>query len=72
MAFYPKTTGVNGYRFAKAREDCTCLICLEPIKKGDMRYIKGKLNLCTSCKNTWYEEGGRLGNISRSQTKGQW
>jgi hypothetical protein len=69
MPFYPKTVGVEGYRFAKTKEECFCFICREMIEKGVQRFVKYNLNLCVSCKDAWYREGGMLYKISRSKVQ---
>lgn len=71
MAYYPRKEGLEQYRVAKARKDCNCFICHEPIRKGQIRYVYRifSFSLCTKCADCWEKEGGKLGEISRATNK---
>lgn len=65
MAFYARKNGLDSYRLAKTRKDCSCFVCGESIHKGTLRYANGMLSLCVKCADCWEREGGALGDISR-------
>lgn len=49
MAFYAKAT-IYDWKATKTIKNCSCLVCKENIKKGTLRYKRGKYNdICTVC-----------------------